>query len=273
MAKIWIKLYTEALHDRKMRKLSRFDKSVFYDLLLLAGQEDNNGYLPELEDIALELDLKVTEAEKSVTALLKAGLLTEDDSGNLIVTNYQQRQNSNLTGAEKVARHRERLQKNNQCNPDVTETGYIEVTSVTEEKPGCKEKVTPELELELKKELELDKELKRESKRENAPSPEPPEKPKPQKHKHGSFSNVLLTDEELRKLRERFLDADTRIEDFSRKKAAKGYSYKSDYAAILSWADSDAKRDAEKRLQQQAQQPKRTYSAAEVLQMQKDGLL
>ena len=76
--KTWIKLYTEALHDRKMRKMSRFDKSVFYDLLLLSGQEDNGGMLPNIEDIALELDLKLSEAQKSINTLIKVGVITKD---------------------------------------------------------------------------------------------------------------------------------------------------------------------------------------------------
>lgn len=94
-------------------------------------------------------------------------------------------------------------------------------------------------------------------------------KPKPEKHKHGSFQNVLLTDAELEKLHERFSDAEQRIESFSVKKAAKGYVYKSDYAAILAWAGNDGKK------QQQITQPepKRTYTFSEVYEMQQRGEL
>jgi hypothetical protein len=64
------------------------------------------------------------------------------------------------------------------------------------------------------------------------------------KHKCGSFKNVLLTDEELIKLDYRFGSDGSRewIETFSEQKAAKGYKYKSDYAAILAWARRDQKR-------------------------------
>lgn len=96
-----------------------------------------------------------------------------------------------------------------------------------------------------------------------------PAKPKPEKHQHGSFKNVLLTDAELEKLHERFPDADRRIESFSVKKAAKGYVYKSDYAALLSWAGNDEKK------QQQVipAEPKRTYTFSEVYEMQQRGEL
>lgn len=68
------------------------------------------------------------------------------------------------------------------------------------------------------------------------------------KHQHGQFKNVLLTDKEFQELHEKFSDADARIESFSLSKQAKGYTYKSDYAAILKWAEKDAK--------QQTVQPK-----------------
>ena len=76
----------------------------------------------------------------------------------------------------------------------------------------------------------------------DAPAKKTPAKPKPEKHTYGSFGNVLLTDAEAESLRKKFTDADNRIEYFSKKKKAKGYAYKSDYAAILAWADDDAEK-------------------------------
>ena len=84
--KSWIKFYTEALHDRKMRRLDRFDKSVYYDLLLLAGYDDKGGYLPSLEDIALELNLKKSVAKKSIDKLLKVGLLIENKNSLFVIS-------------------------------------------------------------------------------------------------------------------------------------------------------------------------------------------
>jgi phage replication O-like protein O len=57
------------------------------------------------------------------------------------------------------------------------------------------------------------------------------------KERYGEFKNVLLTDEERQKLTDRFgaEDAGRRIEQLSQGKEAKGYKYKSDYAAILNW--------------------------------------
>lgn len=168
--KTWVKFYTEALHDRKMRKLNRVDKSVFYDLLLLAGQEDADGVLPPMEDIALELDMKVTECNRSVTRLVAVGLLTEGHNGDLTVTNFKERQETNLTGAEKTQRYRERLQEGHKkvtkvteqshtCDLNVTDEGHTCDPDVTEQSHTCDENVTPEEELRIKKKEEEEEDI------------------------------------------------------------------------------------------------------------------
>lgn len=62
----------------------------------------------------------------------------------------------------------------------------------------------------------------------------------PQKHKHGEFKNVLLTDEELQKLQDKFSDWNERLESLSYYLESTGKKYKSHYATILSWARRDA---------------------------------
>lgn len=61
------------------------------------------------------------------------------------------------------------------------------------------------------------------------------------KHKYGEFKNVLLTDEEVEKLKAKFTDWEERIETLSTGIELKGYKYKSHYLAILKWAKSDEK--------------------------------
>ena len=134
--KIWIKMYPEMLHDRKIRKLSERDQLVWMKLLLLAGQEDKNGYLPPLDDIAMELYMKAVDIDKSLRTLIEAGLLTETLDGDTLITNFAKRQETNLTSAEKVRRYRE-------THKVVTEPGYM-----------CNQKVT----VDIDKESEIDKE-------------------------------------------------------------------------------------------------------------------
>lgn len=77
------------------------------------------------------------------------------------------------------------------------------------------------------------KNIKKESK-ESAP---------PQKHKYGEYKNVLLTDEELAKIKAEYpTDYKDRIENLSSYLASKNVSYKSHYAVIRRWAREDAKK-------------------------------
>lgn len=67
--------------------------------------------------------------------------------------------------------------------------------------------------------------------------PEPPKKPT--KHKYGEYNNVLLTDEELEKLKDEYIDWNERIERLSSYVASTGKKYKSHYATIRNWARKD----------------------------------
>ena len=72
----------------------------------------------------------------------------------------------------------------------------------------------------------------------------PLEGERPRKHKYGEFDNVLLTDAELDKLKNRLTDWAERIERLSQylKNKPKKH-YESHYATILTWAAKDAKED------------------------------
>lgn len=67
-----------------------------------------------------------------------------------------------------------------------------------------------------------------------------PPKKKSVKHKYGEYNNVLLTDEELDKLKTEYTDWQERIERISSYVASTGKTYKSHYATIRNWARKDA---------------------------------
>lgn len=70
------------------------------------------------------------------------------------------------------------------------------------------------------------------------PEPSTP-KNKPVKHKYGEYKNVLLTDEELQKLKTEYSDYEERIERLSSYIESSGKKYKSHYATIRMWARKD----------------------------------
>ena len=65
--------------------------------------------------------------------------------------------------------------------------------------------------------------------------------PKPQKHKYGEYNNVLLTDEEVEKLKSQISDYQGYIERLSGYIESKGAKYKSHYATIRNWYSRDMK--------------------------------
>lgn len=76
---------------------------------------------------------------------------------------------------------------------------------------------------------------------------------------YGEFHNVSLSDEELKKLKDKFGEVKTNewIEVLSKGKASKGYKYKNDYAAILTWSRrEEPKGQGNKPLSNHAQQVK-----------------
>lgn len=70
----------------------------------------------------------------------------------------------------------------------------------------------------------------------------------PVKHKYGEFKNVLLTDDELKKLQDKFVDWEERIERLSSYIGSKGVKYKSHYITILNWARKDKETQAKQNI-------------------------
>lgn len=61
------------------------------------------------------------------------------------------------------------------------------------------------------------------------------------KEKYGELQNVLLSKDELEKLKEKFSDWENRVNDLSYYIASKNKKYTSHYATILTWARKDKK--------------------------------
>lgn len=238
----WIKLYHEILSDPNMGKMNDHLWRRTIEFFLIAGQVDKGGELPSIKDMAWILHTNEKDIAKCLDELEKFGIITKGEV--TYVTNFEKRQESNLTSAEKVKRYRERLQNNNKIQSElvtnVTDVGYNLVTNVTDAEgillPDKITNVSPRLREELREELKED--LIEEK---NLSVPEKPLERKPKnkesfKKPYGEFKNVTLTDDEYKKLQERF---PTRygewIEKLSTWKESKGKKTKSDYATILNW--------------------------------------
>ncbi len=80
---------------------------------------------------------------------------------------------------------------------------------------------------------------------EEEPLPSAPAPDKPTRHKYGFYKNVLLSDEDMEKLKSEFPhDWEQRIERLSEYIASKGAKYKNHLATIRAWARKEVKPDA-----------------------------
>jgi hypothetical protein len=102
----WIKLYTEILNDPKVGLLTNDLKWRFTEALLLAGNEEQDGYLPATAHAAFMAHTSEAELVADWRSLERAGLLAETDDGWLVI-NFAKRQAPSEV-AERVRLHRER---------------------------------------------------------------------------------------------------------------------------------------------------------------------
>jgi prefoldin subunit 5 len=108
------------------------------------------------------------------------------------------------------------------------------LTCKTNSKTNSKANVS-QADIDIDKELDIDKDN-------NILCDSESKKVKAVKHKYGEYNNVLLTDEELDKLKAEYSDWQDRIERLSSYVASTGKSYKSHYATIRNWARKDAEK-------------------------------
>lgn len=126
MAKYWIKLYIEILDDPKMGRLpDRLYRRVI-ELLLLAGEIDDGGYLPDVVDMAWRLRAD-DDFQNDMTAIEETGIITfSPERQRYCVTQFAKRQAAS-TEAERKAYQRQRDRKQNpivtKCDAIVTGAG------------------------------------------------------------------------------------------------------------------------------------------------------
>lgn len=251
--KQWIKLYTEILSDPKMGRMSDklFRRTI--ELFLLAGKEDAGGILPEVSDIAWTLHISVREVNSILKELTDLNVIKKE-SEKYIISHFSDRQVSDSSRSEINRRYYEKSKlnksevqtdtKNNSDSKKSKNTSEIQTEINLNSDFSESENKTVEEELRIKnKEKELINTVT------NVTDARTVSKPK--KSAYGSLKNVMLTDEEYLKLKEKFADADEKIEAMSLYFGSHGNSgkYKSHYATALNWARMAQERDALKPVQ------------------------
>ncbi len=224
----WLRLqenFFKSLRIKKLRKLAGGDTFtiIYLKMQLMAIKSDGvltyKGVEPTFaEELALDMDENADNVDITIRYLLSCGLLETSDDREFFLPYAVENTGKEGSSAKRVREYRER--KALQCNADVTEAAL--------HRYGEKE---IEKEIEIKKEIEGDITAQ-------APAP-PSKKDKPVRHKYGEYKRVLLSDEELSKLKAEFPDWEERIERLDSYIEQSGKKYSSHLATIRNWARRD----------------------------------
>jgi hypothetical protein len=123
----WLRLYDDTINDPKILKLPEATRWHWIAMLCIASK--NNGALPALDDISIQLRVTAAKATEIIAALTKAGLLDKTETG-FAPHNWSGRQYKSDVSNERVKRYRQR-----KCN--VTEAVTVtppETEADTEQK-------------------------------------------------------------------------------------------------------------------------------------------
>lgn len=205
--------YSNILLKMYLRSLKNEGRLMFNDII---------PYTPSV--LSQIVRHSVGDVEKAISVFQNLGLIEVLDSGAIYITDIQNFIGTSSSEADRKREYRARI--------DAEKTVQISAVTMDGQMSGqTSDKNPPELEIELEieRELKIDKEKKE-------PASKKTPKPKISKHKYGEFDNVLLTDDELSKLKEQFSDWEFKIDNLSIYIGSTGKTYKSHYLTLLQWA-------------------------------------
>ena len=238
----WIKITTDIFSDEKILLIEQMPEAdtiivIWFKLLCMAGRDNNNGTflmnnrIPYTEEMLATLFRRPLQTVRLAISTFEAFGMIEIDNNIISLTNWEKHQN--IDGMERIKelnRDRQRRYRERQKQALIESKKDIENGSnVTLRNSNALDKIRID-----KNRIEEESNIPDSD--ESEPSPK-----KPVKHKYGEYNNVLLTDDELQKLKAEYPDCEERIERLSSYVASTGKKYESHYATIRNWARNDRK--------------------------------
>lgn len=237
----WIKITTDIFDDEKILLIESLPDAysiivVWFKLLCLAGKQNNSGVFIMSNKIAYTdkmlatiFRMKETTVQLALRTFEEFGMVEIVD-GVITIPNWGKHQSL------------EKLEARREYQREYQRDYRKKQKLLTESEDKCLRKHlrnddvnTPEEDIDKDKEEE--KEYIEDMTANDGHNS--PKSTKPVKHKHGEYANVLLTDDELKKLKAEYPDWEDRIERLSSYVASTGKRYKSHYATIRNWARKD----------------------------------
>lgn len=244
----WIKITTDIFDDEKILLIESMPSAdsiivIWFKLLTLAGKQNNDGVFMMSNRIAYTDEMLASIFRREIS-VVRFALRTFEQFGMIelidnVITIPNWGKHQTLDAYEKKKkRDRERIARKRAEQ-------RLKIEAKEALPPGMSPDKSPDMSPDKSPDVafsdrDRDGEREKEDICDSVPeSPPPSSSAKPVKHKYGEYKNVLLTDEELEKLKEAFFDWEERIERLSGYIASTGKKYKSHYATIRNWAKKD----------------------------------
>ena len=227
----WIKIAVDIFDNRKIKQIETMPDGeslliIWFKLLCLAGNVNDGGLIYLTKEIPYTDEMLATQFNKPL-ANVRLALKTFEAFGMVEIINniiylssWEKYQNTDKL-AEMREKNRERQKRyyNRQKEKLIAAPDKNETSDLTSDLTSA-----DAIDKDKSKNKNKDKEILG----------------KPARHKYGNYNNVLLSDDDLEKLKTEFpKDWQNRIERLSEYIASSGKSYKNHLATIRSWARKD----------------------------------
>ena len=243
----WIKITTDIFDDEKILLIESMPSAdsiivIWFKLLTLAGKQNNDGVFMMSNRIAYTDEMLASIFRREISTV-RFALRTFEQFGMIevidnVITIPNWGKHQTLDAYEKKKkRDRERIARKR-----AEQRLKIEAPAALslDKSPDTSADMSPDKSPDVAfSDGDRDGEGEKDDICDSVPESPAPPTAKPVKHKYGEYGNVLLTDEELAKLKEAFFDWEERIERLSGYIASTGKKYKSHYATIRNWAKKD----------------------------------
>lgn len=227
----WIKIAVDMFDNRKIKQIGSMPKGdslllMWVQLLCLAGNVNDGGFIYLTKEIPYTDEMLATQFNKPISTV-RLALKTFEQFGlieiinNMIFLSSWEKHQSTDRLATIREKDRERKRRKREAEKLLPQHSM--------ECPRTSMDV-PRIDIEGDIDIDIDKD-KNKNKSISKKSP---------RHKHGEYQNVLLSDDDLDKLKAEFpSDWDQRIQRLSEYMASSGKSYKNHLATIRNWARRD----------------------------------
>lgn len=225
----WIKIAVDMFDNRKIKQIGSMPEGdslllMWVQLLCLAGNVNDGGFIYLTKEIPYTDEMLATQFNKPISTV-RLALKTFEQFGmieiinNMIFLSSWEKYQSTERLATIREKDRERKRRKREAEKLLPQNSM--------EFPRTSMDV-PRIDIEGDIDIDIDKD-KNKSISKKSP-----------RHKHGEYQNVLLSDDDLEKLKAEFpADWDQRIQRLSEYMASSGKSYKNHLATIRNWARRD----------------------------------